>query len=108
MFISTAYAQGAPAAGGGDFLISLLPFIAIFAIMYFLIIRPQQRRMKEHREMVARLRRGDEVVTAGGIIGKVTKVDDDELRVEVAEGVRVRVVRGTISQVRTKGEPVRE
>ena len=109
MFVSPAYAQGAPSAGGGDFLISLLPFILIFAIMYFLIIRPQQRRLKEHRDMVSNVRRGDEVVTQGGIIGKVTRVtSDDELQVEIADGVRVKLVRSTISQVRTKGEPVKE
>ncbi|MCG8562522.1 MAG: preprotein translocase subunit YajC [Hyphomicrobiales bacterium] len=105
MLITPAYAQGAQ--GGGDFFVTLLPFILIFVIMYFLIIRPQQRRVKEHREMVAGVRRGDTVVTSGGIIGKVTKVTDDhELQVEIAEGVRVKVVRGTLSEVRTKGEPV--
>jgi len=109
MFVSPAYAQGAPSAGGSDFLISLLPFILIFAIMYFLIIRPQQRRLKDHRDMVSNVRRGDEVVTQGGIIGKVTRVtSDDELQVEIADGVRVKMVRSTISQVRTKGEPVKE
>ncbi|MGI9382726.1 MAG: preprotein translocase subunit YajC [Methyloligellaceae bacterium] len=105
MLITPAYAQGAQ--GGGDFFVTLLPFILIFVIMYFLIIRPQQRRVKEHREMVAGVRRGDMVVTSGGIIGKVTKVsDDNELQVEIADGVRVKVVRGTLSEVRTKGEPV--
>lgn len=109
MFVSPAYAQGAPSPGGSDFLISLLPFILIFAIMYFLIIRPQQRRLKDHRDMVSNVRRGDEVVTQGGIIGKVTRVtSDDELQVEIADGVRVKLVRSTISQVRTKGEPVKE
>lgn len=105
MLITPAYAQGAQ--GGSDFFVTLLPFILIFVIMYFLIIRPQQRRVKDHREMVAGVRRGDMVVTSGGIIGKVTKVtDDNELQVEIAEGVRVKVVRGTLSEVRTKGEPV--
>jgi len=108
MFISPAYAQGAPGGGGGLDVLSLLPFVVIFAIMYFLIIRPQQKRMKEHREMISKIRRGDEVVTAGGLVGKVAKVDDDELRVEISDGVRVKVVRSTVSQVRAKGEPVKE
>lgn len=103
MFITPAYAQGAQ--GGGDFIVTLVPFILIFAIMYFLIIRPQQRRLREHREMVANVRRGDTVVTSGGMIGKVTKADDNELQVEIAEGVRVRVVRAMVSEVRAKGEP---
>ncbi|MGI9380253.1 MAG: preprotein translocase subunit YajC [Methyloligellaceae bacterium] len=106
MFITPAYAQG---AGGNDFFISLLPFIAIFAIMYFLIIRPQQKRLKDHREMVSAVRRGDTVVTAGGIVGKVNKViDDAEIQVEIAEGVRVKLVRATITEVRAKGEPVKD
>ncbi len=107
MLITPAYAQGAQ--GGGDFFVSLLPFILIFAIMYFLIIRPQQQRVKAHREMVANVRRGDTVVTQGGIIGRVTKViGDSELQVEIADGVRVRIVRSTLSDVRTKGEPVKD
>ncbi|PKQ02398.1 MAG: preprotein translocase subunit YajC [Alphaproteobacteria bacterium HGW-Alphaproteobacteria-12] len=94
------------AGGASDFLIQLFPFIALFAIMYFLVLRPQQRRVKEHREMVANVRRGDVVVTAGGLVGKVTKVDDGEITVEIAENVRVRVVKGTLSEVRSKSEPV--
>ncbi len=106
MFITPAYAQNAQ-GGGGDLLMSLLPFILIFAVMYFLIIRPQQKRMKEHKEMVAALRRGDVVVTGGGLIGRVTKViDDNEIQVEIADKVRVRVVRSTITDVRSKGQPV--
>lgn len=104
MFITPAYAQSP--GGGGDFFITLLPFILIFAIMYFLIIRPQQQRLKNHREMVAAVRRGDTVVTSGGLIGKVAKVDDEELQVELTDGVRVRVVRATISEIRSRGEPV--
>lgn len=105
MFITEAYAQAAPAPGGGSFLIQLLPFILILAIMYFLIIRPQQKRLKEHRDMIASIRRGDTVVTAGGMVGKVTKlIGDAELQVELAEGVRVRVVRNTIAEVRTRGD----
>ncbi len=83
-----------------------VPLILIFAIMYFLLIRPQQKKVKEHQAMVAALRRGDEVVTQGGLIGKITKVKDDaEVEVELASGVKVRVVRPTISQVRSKTEP---
>ena len=104
MFITPAYAQSA--AGSGDFLIQILPFLLIFVIMYFLIIRPQQRRLKDHREMVAALRRGDTVVTGGGLIGKVTKADDDELQVELAPGMKVKVIRSTITEVRSKNQPV--
>jgi len=80
--------------------------ILIFAIMYFLLIRPQQKKAKEHQKMVAALRRGDQVVTAGGLIGKVSKVkDDSEVEIELSEGVKVRVVRSTIAQVLSKTEP---
>lgn len=83
-----------------------VPLILIFAIMWFLLIRPQQKKMKEHQAMVAALRKGDKVITQGGIIGKVTKVkDDNELEVEIASGVQVTVVRGTITQVLSKTEP---
>lgn len=98
-----AYAQAAP--GAVDMFSSLLiPTILIIGIMYFLMIRPQQRRLKEHRNMVSAVRRGDTVVTAGGIVGKVTKVEDNELQVEIAENVRIKVLRSTISDVRGKGE----
>ncbi len=90
----------------GSAFAQFLPLILIFAIMYFLLIRPQQKKVKEHQSMVAALRRGDEVVTAGGLIGKVTKIKDDhELELEVATGVKVRVIRATIAQVRSKTEP---
>lgn len=83
-----------------------IPLILIFGIMYFLLIRPQQQKMKQHKQMVDSLRRGDQVVTQGGLIGKVSKVkDDDEVEVELAEGVKVRVVRSTIAQVTSKTEP---
>ena len=83
-----------------------VPLILIFAIMYFLLIRPQQKKVKEHQAMVAALRRGDQVVTQGGLIGKVSKVkDDDEIEVEIATGVKVRVVKSTIGQVLSKTEP---
>ncbi|WFE76323.1 preprotein translocase subunit YajC [Roseinatronobacter sp. S2] len=103
MFVTPAYAQDAGAAGG---LISIIPFVLIFVIMYFLLIRPQQKKMKDHRAMVEALRRGDQVVTQGGLIGKVTKVKEDgELEVEIAEGVKVRVVKQTIATVMSKTEP---
>ncbi|MGR3548415.1 MAG: preprotein translocase subunit YajC [Roseovarius sp.] len=83
-----------------------IPLILIFAIMYFLLIRPQQKKLKEHKAMIGALRRGDQVVTQGGLIGKVSKVkDDSEIEVELAEGVKVRVVRATIAQVLSKTEP---
>jgi preprotein translocase subunit YajC len=106
--ITPAFAQGAPAAGGTDILIQIVPFVLIFIIMWFLIIRPQQRRVKEHQELIKNVRRGDTVVTTGGILGRVSKVvDDNELEVEIADNVRVRLVRSMISDVRSKGEPVK-
>ena len=105
--ITPAYAQAAQ-SGGGDVFIQLIPFILIFVIMYFLILRPQQRRVKEHQELVKNVRRGDTVVTTGGIVAKVTKVTDDpEIEVEIADGVRVKLVRAMISEVRTRAEPVK-
>lgn len=104
MFVTPAYAQAAGGAGGA--FASFLPLILIFLIMYFLLIRPQQKKVKEHQAMVEALRRGDQIVTAGGIVGKVTKVrDDGEVDVEVAQGVTIRVVKHTISTVRSKTEP---
>ena len=86
-----------------------VPLILIFAIMYFLLIRPQQQKVKQHKAMVEALRRGDQVVTQGGLIGKVSKVKDEgEVEVEIAEGVKVRSVRSLIADVRTKSEPVKE
>jgi preprotein translocase subunit YajC len=107
--ISPAFAQGAaPAAGGMDIVLQLVPFVLIFVIMYFLIIRPQQRKAKDHQEMLKNVRRGDQVVTSGGIVGKVVKATDDaDLEVEIADGVRVKVARGMIADVRSKGEPVK-
>jgi len=110
MFITPAYAQtGGVADLFGGPIGSILPFILIFVIMYFLIIRPQQQRAKTHREMVQNVRRGDMVVTSGGLIGKVIKlVDDKEIQVEIAENTRVRLTRGSISDVLSKSEPVKE
>lgn len=106
--ITPAFAQGAPAGGSGDIILQLVPFLLIFVIMWFLIIRPQQRRVKDHAEMIKNVRRGDTIVSSGGIVGKVTKATDDpELEVEIADGVRVKLVRSMISEVRTKGEPVK-
>ncbi len=105
MLISPAYAQGAP-AGGGDALLTFLPLILIFVVFYFLLIRPQQKRQKEHKAMVAALKRGDRVVTAGGLYGTVSKIiDDAEMEVEIAEGVKVRMLRGTVQDVVAKTEP---
>jgi preprotein translocase subunit YajC len=87
----------------------LLPFVLIFVIMYFLILRPQQKRVKQHAEMVKNVRKGDTVITSGGLVGRVTKVvDDDQVEIEVAEGVRVRQMRSMVSDVRAKGEPVKD
>ena len=95
--------------GSSDMIVSLLPFVAIFVIMYFLILRPQQKRAKQHQEMVKNVRRGDNVVTTGGLLGKVTKVvDDDQIEVEIADGVRVRQLRSMVAEVRAKGEPVKD
>jgi preprotein translocase subunit YajC len=90
-------------------LMSLFPFILIIIIFYFLMLRPQQRRAKQHQDMIKNLRRGDTVISSGGLVGKVTKVvDDDQIEVEIADGVRVRQVRSMISDVRAKGEPLKE
>lgn len=105
MFVTPAFAQGGIPVGG-DFLMSILPFVLIFVIMYFLIIRPQRQRVKQHQELVAGLRRGDTIVTAGGMIGKVAKVvDETEIQVEIAEGTKVRILRTMVQEVRSKGEP---
>jgi preprotein translocase subunit YajC len=105
MFISPAYAQGL--GGNADTLVNILPIVLIIVVMYFLIMRPQQQKAKQLKEMLAALRRGDRVVTGGGIIGTIAKVvNDDEVLVEIAEGVRVRVARGTIASVLAKTEPV--
>jgi preprotein translocase subunit YajC len=110
MFVTPAFAQAA--AAGGDtnsMLMSLLPFALIFVIMYFLILRPQQKKVKEHAELVKNIRRGDTIITSGGLVGKVTKVvDDDQIEFEVSDGVRVRQMRQMISGVRAKGEPVKD
>jgi len=107
MLISPAYAQAAGGGGGADFSF-LIMMVLLFAVFYFLLIRPQQKKMKTHKAMVENLKRGDKVVTQGGIYGTVTKVvSDAELQVEIAEGVRIRVVKGTISEVLSKPEPAK-
>ena len=108
MLVTPAFAQTSP-FGGDSIFIQALPFVLIFVIMYFLILRPQQKRTKDHQEVVKNLRRGDTVITSGGLVGKVTKVvDDDQIEVEIADGVRVRQVRSMVSGVRAKGEPVKD
>ena len=103
MLNTPVFAQAA--GGGGDVFMSLLPLVLIFVVFYFLLIRPQQKRVKEHRAMVEALRRGDRVVTGGGLLGKVSKVlNDNEVQVEIAEGVKVRVQRSTITAVLSKTE----
>ena len=107
--ITPAFAQGVPGLPAMDTLVQFVPFVLIFVIMWFLIIRPQQRRVRAHQEMIKNVRRGDTVVTSGGIIGKVTKVVEDatDVEVEIADGVRVKVARAMISEVRSKSEPVK-
>ncbi len=108
MFVSPAFAQAAGQAGGiAGGIEAFLPLILIFVVFYFLMIRPQQKRMKQHKEMLSQLRRGDRVVTSGGILGTVNKVvDDKEVVVEIADDVRVRVLRATIQDIVSKTEPV--
>ena len=105
MFVTPAYAQATGTSP--DMLISILPFALIFVIMYFLIIRPQRTQLKKRGEMLAAVRRGDTVVTGGGFVGKVTKViDDNELEIDLGNGLKVTALRSTIADVRVKGEPV--
>ena len=111
MWITAAFAQTSSAAPAGatDTLVQLVPIVAMIAIVYFVLWRPQQRRAKEQRELVQSARRGDIVVTTGGLIGKVTKsVDDNEVELEIAPNVKVRLARSGISEVRAKGEPVKD
>jgi preprotein translocase subunit YajC len=109
MLITPAFAQSSSGGGGADIMGTAFLFIALIAIWYFLIIRPQQAQVKKHKEMLGNLRRGDTIVTNGGLIGKVTKVvDEQEFQVEIADGVRVRIARGAVATLRTKTEPVEE
>lgn len=106
LFTAAALAQAAP-AGAGNPIMQFLPFVLIFVVFYFLMIRPQQQARKKHKEMVAAVRRGDTVVTQGGLVGKVTKVTEgaDEIMVELADGVQVKVIKTTLADVRSKTEP---
>src|ERR1700728_660905 len=111
MFITPAYAQMGfgGASGSGGMIVQFMPLILIIIIMYFLILRPQQRKVKQHQEMIKALRRGDTVVTSGGLVGKVTKViDDQHIEIEISDGVRVRHLRTSVSEVRVRGEPVKD
>lgn len=105
MFISEAFAQAAPAAaaGGESSLLTMLPLVLMFVVLYFVMIRPQMKRQKEHKSMVDALAKGDEVVTAGGVLGKVAKIGDTYLHVEVASGVELQVQRSAVVQVLPKG-----
>ena len=103
MFISPAYAQAAGGGGGSDFLVQLLPLVLIFVVFYLLIIRPQQKKAKEHKAMIDALKRGDRVVTGGGLIGTVQRVvDDREAVIEIADGVRVRILRAMVVEITAK------
>jgi len=109
-FVTPAYAQaaGGAAANGAEILMQMAPFGIILLIMYLLILRPQQQRAKQHEKMVQAIRRGDTVITTGGLVGRVSKVtDDSEVEIEIAPNVRVRQLRGGISEVRSKSEPVK-
>ncbi len=103
MFISNAYAQAAPAAGADSSLLSLLPLVLMFVVLYFIMIRPQMKRQKEHKAMIEALAKGDEVVIGGGVLGRVTKLGDTYVHVEVAGGVELQVQRPSVVQVLPKG-----
>ena len=108
MLFTPAYAQAAAGGDTNSMLMSLLPFALIFVIMYFLILRPQQKKVRDHADLVKNIRRGDTIVTSGGLVGKVTKVvDDDQIEFEISDGVRVRQMRQMVSGVRAKGEPAK-
>lgn len=107
--IETATIATAAGGGGAGFLLmNIAPFLLIIVVFYFLLIRPQQQKMKKHQEMISNLRRGDEVVTQGGIVGKITKIADNDATVEIAEGVRVKVIKFTITEVRSRTEPAND
>ncbi len=111
LFITEAFAQTPGAALGGmnDTIVQVVPIVAMIAIVYFILWRPQQRRAKEQRQLVQSARRGDVVVTSGGIIGKISKaVDDNEVELEIAPNVKVRLARSGITEVRAKGEPIKD
>lgn len=106
MFISSAFAQTAPAAAGGDMqstLMGMLPLVLMFVVLYFIMIRPQMKKQKEHKAMIEAVAKGDEIVTAGGVLGKVSKIGDTFLGLEVANGVEIQIQRSAIVQVLPKG-----
>ena len=106
MLISAAYAQAGDSGGGGDLITSLLPFVLIFGIFYMLLIRPQQKKAKEHKETLGSLKRGDRIVTGGGLLGRIVRVEGpNELLVDIAPDVRVRLMRSTVIELVTRGEP---
>jgi len=107
MFISPAFAQSAT-GGAGGLLELLFPIILVFAIIYFFIIRPQQKRQKDHQTMLAALRRGDTVVTQGGLIGKIAKVEDNEIQLDIADDTRVTIVKSMVLSVHVKGAAVKD
>ena len=104
MFISPAYAQ-ASGAGGSDMLIQIVPLLAMFVIFYFLLIRPQNNRMKKHKAMLADMKKGDTVITQGGIIGRIFALKDDEIVLDTGEGGKLRIVRGMIVDVKNPAAP---
>ncbi len=106
-FALTLTAAAAP-SGSAAFFVQILPLLFIFIIFYFLMIRPQQRRMKQHQATIAAVKKGDNVVTAGGVLGKVTKVTDEEVEVEIAQGTKVRIVKSTLSHVLDKSKPAND
>lgn len=109
MFITDAYAQAAAGAGGASSLFgTFLPMLAIIPVFYFLMIRPQQKKAKEHRALISAVKRGDRIATIGGMLGTVTKVvDNNEIQIEIAEGVRVRILRSSVSDVVNRSEPAK-
>ncbi|MGV8840400.1 MAG: preprotein translocase subunit YajC [Bauldia sp.] len=115
MWVTPAFAQEAAgtatgtASSGSAMLLQLVPFLFIFVIMYFLLIRPQRTKMRQHQEMIKAVRRGDTIVTNGGLVGKISKVvDESEIELQIAENTKIRVLRAAIAEVRAKGEPVKE
>ncbi len=107
MFATPAYAQAAGGAGGATAgLIAFVPYLAIFAIFYFLMIRPQQQRARQHREMIDAVKKGDEVVTGGGLIGKVSRVTDGEVEIELAPQLKVRALKSTLADIRNRTAPL--
>ena len=109
MFVTPAFAQAAGSPGMSDLFGMIIPLSMIMVVFYFLLIRPQQKKAREHAELMGKVTRGDTIVTSGGLIGRVKKViDERELEVEIADNVRVRIVRSAIADVRTKGEPVKD